>query len=150
MLALTLQTPWPFAFTDLGKRIENRPWAPRPSRLRPGDTFALHGGKTPGEDIQRMRLGHLAHELKRCPWGVYERYQESYRDIEGIFALAIFGGIVTESDSPWFVGPKGWTIPRLAVLPEPVPCRGAQGLWRVPDGIIDQVLGKMAFARWVA
>lgn len=144
MLALTLQSPWPFAFTDLGKRIENRPWAPSPDRLAVGGTFALHGGKTPTPAVQEVRRNDFVHELLRCPSEVYVYYLDHFREIQGIFALAQFGGIVTQSKSPWFVGPKGWVIPKLLVLRKPVPCPGKQGLWDVPPKVrrlVDEQVG---------
>ena len=57
----------------------------------------------------------------------------------GIVAVAAFGGAVTESESPWFGGPVGWVLSDIIVLPEPVPCRGAQGLWDIPDDVLEKM-----------
>lgn len=37
--------------------------------------------------------------------------------------------------SPWFFGPFGWALDEIRPLAEPVPCKGALGLWRVPEHI---------------
>jgi hypothetical protein len=49
-------------------------------------------------------------------------------------------GVVTESADPWFTGPYGWTLDDVVALPAPVPCRGAQGLWPVPDDVAALVI----------
>ena len=36
------------------------------------------------------------------------------------------------SDSEWFSGPVGWRLEKPIALPQPVPCKGAQGLWTLP------------------
>lgn len=63
--------------------------------------------------------------------------------IPGIMAIAQYGGIVSpdmdESDDPWFEGPLAWRLDDLVELPEPIPCRGAQGLWLVPDELLPRV-----------
>ena len=41
---------------------------------------------------------------------------------------------------PWAVpGMEQWRFGRVFALPEPVPCKGAQGLWRVPDDVAARV-----------
>lgn len=36
---------------------------------------------------------------------------------------------------PWACGPYCWVIDEVRVLPEPIPCRGTQGLWHVGPSI---------------
>jgi hypothetical protein len=62
----------------------------------------------------------------------------------GICAVATFGGTVRESDSPWFCGPVGWVMTDVLVLPEAVPCKGAQGLWNVPDDALAKMRAQFA------
>lgn len=60
--------------------------------------------------------------------------------IGGIVATAVLDRVVEfgtddicERD-PWFdrmPGNFGWTLRDVIVLPEPIPCRGSQGLWDV-------------------
>src|SRR5690606_7103750 len=49
-----------------------------------------------------------------------------------------FDGVAPASWSHWFVGPFGWQLTDPVAPPEPVPCRGAQGLWRVPTEELEQ------------
>lgn len=151
MKALTLRHPWPFAICHLGKRIENRGWEPSPKQLRIGDRFAIHGGVAPkrgsvsyADPIQKAYL------LSERFAGVHFPPEEViFRD--GIVAVATFGGITLDgriasaqhSDvDPWFdetPGNKGWLLRDVIVLPEPIPRKGAQGLWDVPDSVLRQI-----------
>jgi len=56
-------------------------------------------------------------------------------------------GVVTESADPWFVGPFGWVLSDVVVLPAPVPCRGAQGLWEVPADVREAALRQLPSGR---
>lgn len=144
MKALTLRHPWAWAICCAGKRIENRTWSPP---LRVGEKFAIHGGKFPlgaddkphgaketeyVEDITET-VRELS-EQKLLPGGLISlRMLSGY---VGIVAVATFGGTVTESSSPWFCGPIGWALSDVLALPRPVPCKGAQGLWTVPEDVL--------------
>ena len=47
--------------------------------------------------------------------------------------------------SPWaVVGQEQWRFGRVFALPDPVPCKGAQGLWRVPDDVAALVRAQCA------
>ncbi|KKK79508.1 hypothetical protein LCGC14_2832820, partial [marine sediment metagenome] len=35
----------------------------------------------------------------------------------------------------WFFGPYGWVLADMKAV-KPVPCRGFQGLWNIPDPIM--------------
>jgi hypothetical protein len=41
--------------------------------------------------------------------------------------------------SPWTSGPWAWLIEDVRALIGPVLCRGAQGLWRLPDEVFERV-----------
>lgn len=138
MFALTLRHPWAYAIARLGKDVENREWPPPPEQLKDGDWFALHGGIPPAKgrrlneclaDLDRLKAAALAPD----GLGVDEAV------LPGVFAVAKFAGCVGASDSPWFAGPVGWTWSELVVLPEPVACWGAQKLWELPTGVLDEV-----------
>lgn len=142
MKALTLRHPWAWAVCYLGKPVENRTWMPSPRQLRPGEKFAIHAGKMPSkieiaEALAWMDFEGLLHNapLDKVPAFADLRTQES-----AIVAVATFGGIVTEHPSPWFCGPYGWVLDDLVVLPAPVACRGAQGLWNLPPDVLEETL----------
>lgn len=145
--ALTLKTPWAYAVTDLGKALENRTW--RPPGALVGHRFAIHAGKVPALGSREAWV-----EIKEAVWWMDSRslipkskdkkftQAELVRRGSAIVALATLGGVVTESDSPWFVGPFGWQLADVFVLPKPVPCRGAQRLWTVPPDVAARVLAQ--------
>lgn len=129
--ALTLWQPWAFAVASLGKRIENRPWRPWPSIV--GKVIAVHAaakvdpvGEAAVEGWVRRHTGLVVPPAASLPRGA-------------IVATARVTGVVTESTSPWFMGPYGWTLDDVIALPSPVPCRGAQGLWPVPPEVAVRV-----------
>ena len=143
MKALTIRHPWPWAICCITescnpKRIENRTWKPSPTQLPPGVKFAIHAGKMPSvieiqEAFEGMAAMDAIDEYTNTPTMAELRTMES-----AIVAVATFGGIVTERDckSRWFCGPYGWVLKDVIVLPEPVKCRGAQGLWNVPPDVL--------------
>ncbi len=164
MKALTLRHPWPFAICHLGKRIENRGWEPSPKQLRIGDRFAIHGGVAPkrgsvsyADPIQKAYL------LSERFAGVHFPPEDVIFRV-GIVAVATFGGITldgrgvcdcgriehgrchmacpSQSVDPWFddvPNNKGWMLRDLFVLPTPIQCKGAQGLWDVSSYVLAKI-----------
>ena len=147
MKALTLRHPFSWAICCAMKRIENRTWSPS---LRIGEKFAIHGGRWP------IGADNKAHGAKDQEY--VEEIADTIRELggqkliptevltlralsryTGIVAVATYGGTVTASDSPWFCGPIGWVMTDVLVLPEPVACRGAQGLWEVPADVLEKM-----------
>jgi len=124
LMAVTLHRPWPYAITDLEKGIENRPWR---CHLTPGDLLAIHAGKAWDEEA----VGWIE-SVFRCNLGPEDQHPL------GIIAICTFAGNITESEDPWFVGPIGWQLQDVTPI-VPVPCGGAQRLWRVQDPVLRQV-----------
>jgi len=124
---LTLWRPWPEAIIKGHKRIENRPWKlPQWARRI---LVALHGGihyDKAGAEWMRDR-------------GLYKPGDTQGDSPSGILAVCRFSDCVTQSTDPWFMGPYGWTISDLWVLPERITCRGWQGFWRLPEEVERQV-----------
>lgn len=118
--ALTLRQPWAWAVAHAGKRIENRTWRPPASLV--GSWFLIHAGKA----LDSAAVASLAERGIVVP-----------SDVErGAFvAVARCGGWVTQSSDPWFLGPFGWVLTEVIPLPEPIPCRGRQGVWFPPPEV---------------
>lgn len=57
--------------------------------------------------------------------------------------LALRDGVVSEFDLQWFFGPVGWVLEGVKAI-KPVPCRGFQKLWRMPDEVRTNVLAQWA------
>lgn len=143
MLGLTLRHPWAWAILHAGKDCENRTWRPLPARLSPGQWFALHGGGFPRDE----RWNEALHDLNGLQNRGLVSRQMRLQDVivEGVCGLLKFAGTVHETqrgpvrESPWFAGPVAWHWSRKIVLPEPVPCRGSQGLWELPADVLERV-----------
>lgn len=124
--ALTLQQPWADAVCFYGKRVENRTWVPPAALL--GHFLAIHGGKTYDHDAAR----HLAGE----------GYPLSPRDdrLGAVVAVARLVGVTRDpaelgpTQTEWWCGPIGWMLAEVHAI-DPVPCRGGQGLWKLPADV---------------
>ncbi len=157
MKALTLWRPWPYAIFHLpagvAKRVENRGWKPPANII--GQRIAIHAGKTWDEDGKDFIGEHLAYlgllpELKKTPG------HDARVKAEGIIGTAILCGVAKEFGfsaitlvagrlpsgpflecvQEWWSGPYGWLLDDVRTLPEPIPCKGRQGLWNVPDELV--------------
>jgi hypothetical protein len=137
MKAITLKHPWPWAVCRLGKRIENRTWKPSPKLLRPGDWLAIHGGSTPKGASREEYMEDLGSIIDVFPESRPIPIDASI--MPGVVAVCIFVGVVEQSDNQWFNGPFGWVLDRVVPLPDPVPCKGALGLWDIPEGVLSEV-----------
>ena len=125
MKALTLIRPWAWAIVASTKRIENRTWVPYKAML--GQRIAIHAGqKLDAWDYQVIAEIHGSDPDASC-------------EDQGIVGTALLTGVVTESDDPWFNGPYGWTLDDVVRLAEPIPCKGAQGFWRLPADIAARI-----------
>jgi hypothetical protein len=127
--ALTLLRPWSHAISHGPKRIENRTWKP-PAWLV-GRHFAIHAGKgwdTDCADVaDRATESYASPPQAWCPTGIVA---------VATIALVTTPDNVEAQDLPWAFGPWCWVLRDVIALPEPVPHRGAQGLWDIsPDAV---------------
>lgn len=145
MKAVTLRHPWPYAFTKLGKSIENRAWV---ANLEIGERYAIHAGKAPrltddeywGDVLEAfgwMREQGIGLDNPITPRMVLDAGHSA------VVAVVNHEWFVRQSNSPWFTGPVGWESSGTIVLPQPVPCRGAQGLWTLPADVAADVRAQM-------
>lgn len=122
--ALTLQAPWAECFR-LGKDVENRSWA---CHLKRGTWIGIHEGK--GLDLGAFSwLDQNFPKLK-----INRKFTETPRG-RGILVVARFAGnfINGETGSNWYTGPIAWYFDKIIILPEPVPHKGAQRLWKIKE-----------------
>lgn len=133
MRALTIRQPWAWAILHAGKRLENRSW--RPPNAVAGQTIAIHAGRA--IDAQAV-----------LPLGVTAPGSEQF----ALGAVVGTARVVTYSDGAeapwidqvlWWRGPVAWLLADVRVLPVPVPCRGAQGLWTLPADVEAAVLAQL-------
>ncbi len=129
LLALTLWRPWPWSILYGPKRVENRPWKP-PARIV-GKYLALHAGKTWDDE----GLGFIKDLVPDVP-----RSSDAHPlGIVGVVRVTGFRATTDLDPDEWAFGPYAWTLDEIVALPEPVPCKGAQGLWPVPLDVLARV-----------
>lgn len=156
LLALTVLQPFATAIVWWGKPVENRGWLPG-TRLPVGSWLAIHAGARdyPGcdEDDFRVWIAGFADPLpekleRRANGAVWAaRGYATSLPHSAIVGVGRVGGF---DDRP--PGWSGWAHPEQhhwrfdAVVPfvAPVACKGAQGLWTVPDDVA--VTCRVAFA----
>lgn len=135
MRALTLLQPWAHAVCALGKRVENRTWQPPATCV--GQRLAIHAGKAWGP-TERAVVTSLVERGHSVPDDL---------PLGAVVAIATIAGTLTAPLTPeeqeelgaWWLGPIGWVLRDVHALQEPVPCRGNQGLWRLPLDVLRAV-----------
>ncbi len=139
LYALTLHRPWCWAIVapwrpyrqDLeAKDLENRTWPPWRSIV--GRYIAIHSGATWDS--------RGADALREMGYPVPDKTDWTGGRIVGLVRVTgrCVEGSVTAEARMWFSGPIGWTLEDPIAI-EPVPCRGAQGLWKVEGEVLERV-----------
>lgn len=126
MKALTIKQPWAWAIFN-GKDCENRTWEPPKDMI--GELIAIHAGKGWDDDDS------FSSTFIKSLTGV-DVYQIPIT-FGAIVGVARIAGVRTLEDgpvSPWFFGPFGWMLTEQREI-EPIPCRGALGLWNLPADV---------------
>lgn len=152
MKALTLWRPWSDAIVHGPKRIENRTWVP-PARVV-GEVIAIHAGKRYDTAADRYceARGFAALNRHGCPGGIVGVARivgasDPYGFVwaEDPYDERLVGRLSGLRTDPWWIGPVGWLLDDVIAI-EPIPCRGAQGLWTVPADLDALVLDRVAAA----
>jgi hypothetical protein len=112
MKALSIKQPWAALIVSGIKPVENRSWAT--SYRGP---LLIHASKRHDHEANvRLDATHLVHGA-----------------IVGIVDLI---DIVTAHPSPYFTGPYGWVLANPRRIEPPIPMRGQQRLFDVPDDLV--------------
>lgn len=139
MKALTLHQPWAWAIAHAGKPVENRTW--KPPRGVIGQRIAIHAGKRLDKaavsDIEDLLMGENPGAFVQGAVVATARLDGYVH--QGPGGRSLWGVSVERAcealESRWFVGPFGWVLEEVVALAEPVPARGAQGLWTLPADV---------------
>lgn len=141
---LTLWRPWAASIVHGPKRVENRPWAPPARMLAEGLWIAIHAGRTWDREGAAFVRNLWPEARATVPHGTEEgivgiarvvdalTFEEGDRD--GLWGRGSGG---PDPKDPWSFGPYVWRLEHVRALNEPIPCRGAQGLWRLPVEIAE-------------
>lgn len=134
MRGLTVVQPWTWSIMH-GKPIENRTWK---TTFR--GTFALHAGK--GWDWDGADSPLVQEAWRNAGHDVY--WLDPDHDQIALGAVLAVADLVDICDlffgcdcGPWATtrNQYHWRIANVRPLAEPVPCKGALGLWTLPDDV---------------
>jgi len=162
MKALTLMEPWGYAHVHLGKRVENRTW-----RI-PHERYALHSGKSVDKEGTAYieSLGFKIDWSQVVPSAVFAVCDivrqveiDAEKKLTGLHQAMLFDieherveagqplGLLSipEDQRKWAFGPWAhvYETRTFRILPKPVPCKGAQGLWELPSPVWSAVFEQL-------
>lgn len=158
MRALTVQEPWASAIIYGPKDVENRPWA-----TAHRGTLWIHAGKR--VDWSASKDAWLAAGLPPPPSG--RRFDRSAwtasLPLGKVIGSVDLTGCHDDNDcygplqrpcngqhplcSKWAARfRQHWKMTGKRPLPEPVPCRGSLGLWKLPEDVAAKVQEQLAGA----
>jgi hypothetical protein len=124
MKAISIRQPWAWAILYAGKDIENRVWT-TPYR---GPLLIHASSHKPTHHERSISLRTFAHAQPGRPLS----------DMPETFTMGSIVGVcdlvdcVSESRSPWWMGPKGLVLANPRRL-QPFGWKGGLGLFEVPD-----------------
>lgn len=135
MKALTVWQPWASLIAWPLKPVENRTWG---ASWVLGKRIAIHAGNKYDEDA--------ALQLSVRPSPVPAVVQLARKVRGAIVCTAVVDRFIRDEDlitfpaeiDEWFCGPIGWVLRDIQKF-EPVPARGAQGLWDVPAEVLARI-----------
>ncbi len=132
MKAITIHQPWAYAVAHLGKDVENRRWSYK------GGVLAVHAGQGWAAEGAAF-IAKLGLTLPpSMPKGVIVAVV-NVAEVHHAYRCKL-------ECSQWSMPElHHWFLTDVRVLAEPVPCRGAQGIWTVPDdkaALVRQQLGE--------
>lgn len=136
MKAISLWQPWASAIALGLKSIETRGWAT--SYRGP---LAIHAAKRWAGD--QREFGRIEHTLGRLPARVPLGAIVAVctlSDCLSTYDLRCEVGSIERIYGDYRDGRYGWVLTDIRPLPEPIPFKGAQGFFNVPDELLHAVL----------
>lgn len=140
MRAITVRQPWASLIAEGNKEFETRGYRPRSVKV--GERLAIHAGASladlhrvgsypfvkhclpPTLPLGRIIATAVLFDVVRCDW--------DFRSPLSLFE---------EKAGDFSDGRFAWQLTDVRPLSVPVPCRGALGLWLVPDDIAARIEG---------
>lgn len=136
MRALSLTQPWASLVAMGAKQVETRSWS---TTFRGGLVIHAAKGFPPwAKDLcATAPFSQFVPDASALPLGaiVAVCYVASVEQTELT--------VVDEQErafGDYAPGRWAWRLSRIRALPEPIPCRGALGLWTVPDDVAERLV----------
>ncbi len=135
---ISVRQPWAWLIAAGWKDIENRSQC-----FKYRGPVAIHASKTIDDDWSVP--AELFAEDIEWKWGSEYRpeynldlirfYEEGLKTASrgAIIGIATIVGCVHEHDSRWFVGPHGLLMNNPELFDDPIPWRGALGIWELKE-----------------
>lgn len=134
MMALSIRQPWASLILKAGKDIENRTWS---TRYR--GRILIHAAKGMTRDEHEDAIAFAVEAIRSDPRNAgnpkttLRELGFAFKDLQrgGIIGSVEIVDCVSDSASPWFVGPQGFVLRD----PQPLPFRplkGRLGFFEVP------------------
>lgn len=136
MRAITLHQPYATAFLLGYKHYETRSWRPSGYNMAAGSRIAIHAGASMPAYARAFAAEELAigRGLERYPLGAVVALAHIVRVVR-TEEVAPEVGALERRYGDYTPGRWAWELTGIRPLAEPVPCRGAQGLWWLPRDI---------------
>ena len=125
--ALSIRAPWWWLILHAGKTVENRDW---PTKYR--GPVLIHASKWFGvEDVEGdLRFGMGIARIAPDFSPTLAELKAGCGHLVGRARIVDCVERETCGGNPWFFGRFGFVLADVEPLPEPIPCKGALGLFR--------------------
>lgn len=134
MKALTISQPFASLIASGEKFVENRTW----ETLYRGP-LAIHAGKgtqyLTKQELAEYPTGAIVAVARLVACYHLESLDATRRHEKLHSCELTIGDILRHKHTE---GPFCWVLSDVKKLPEPIPCRGAQGLWDLPRGVLTE------------
>lgn len=137
MKAVTINQPWAWAIFHAGKNVENRSWQIHhrgPLLIHAGKSRTWYDAEDPDDWFEAFGVRLPAWD--DLPKGMIVGAVRLVDCVQADPGLPYF--LPGRGANVWAEGPWCWVLANPRAAPEPIPFRGAQGLFDVPDSILKE------------
>lgn len=136
MKAISLWQPWASAIALGLKTIETRSWS---TKYR--GELAIHAAnRWAGDQREFARIEHMVGRLPaRVPLGAIVAVA-TLSEVRSTYDLRVEVGPIERIYGDYRDGRYGWVLTDIRPLREPIPYRGAQGFFNVPDEVLSDAV----------
>lgn len=126
-VAISIRQPWAWLVVNGYKDIENRSWQTNYKGL-----LIIHAGKKRDRDEEDIEWAfNTAMMTSGDKYSYLRSRYEKEKVLGALIGSVMVDNCVSVSDSYWFSGPFGFVMSQPKVWGQPIPYRGALGLFSV-------------------